>query len=247
MSAPTTDGKLSLPLELAEHLQAGLPVVVSDLPSLRVFVQHPSGRPGVRARCAGLVRRGGPRGARRSGGDTVAQHHRQLLEELSWERQSEGLLQLYRDISGLVPTPRPELGWGLAALDDEPPSGKPVTRRAVKNDGVPWRRLSDTRVRVGFGSANYAGQLAALAQAATAADSDVSAEVITRNMTWSLGYPSDVYVEGNQLGNLTVQLELVRRVLPRYTHLLADAFLPIFGYLNGFDIAGDLPALTRAG
>ena len=37
------------------------------------------------------------------------------------------------------------------------------------------------------------------------------------------------------------------RILPRYTHLLADAYRPVFGQLNGTDISADLPALRQAG
>lgn len=244
--APTTEAQLSVPLELAEHVQAGLPVVVTDLPALSAYVTtHGIGRvfaAGAADSFADAVRT--VLTERPASSPTDAE---QVQDELSWEHQSLGLLQLYRDASGLAPKPRPALGWGADDADDRGAETAPVPRRKPKNDEVPWRQLSDTRVKLGLGSANYAGQLAALAQAVTAADADVSAEVITRNMSWSLGYPSDVYVDGNQLGNLTVQLELVRRVLPRYTHLIADAFLPVFGYLNGFDIAGDLPALTRAG
>ncbi|MCW2853932.1 MAG: hypothetical protein JWM84_3596, partial [Nocardioides sp.] len=49
------------------------------------------------------------------------------------------------------------------------------------------------------------------------------------------------------LDELDWQLEQLRRVLPRYTHLLADAFLPVFGGLNGTDVAADLPTLAHAG
>ena len=45
---------------------------------------------------------------------------------------------------------------------------------------------------------------------------------------------------------IDVQLEQAARILPRYTHLLADAYRPVFGPLNGTDISADLPALRQA-
>lgn len=160
------------------------------------------------------------------------------------------LAQLYSAISGLRPAPRP-----VSAVDPDETGQEPTTERSAGGEpggatesgpDLSWRRLTDTKVRLGLGVANYAGQLAALAHAVTAVDPDVSAEVITRTMSWTRGYPSDLNVPGNRFGKLEVQLDLARRILPRYTHLISDAFLPVLGYLNGTDIAGDLPALERA-
>jgi glycosyltransferase involved in cell wall biosynthesis len=46
---------------------------------------------------------------------------------------------------------------------------------------------------------------------------------------------------------LDTQLKSLERVIGRYSHLIADAFLPVFGHLNGDNIEDDLPALRRAG
>lgn len=186
----------------------------------------------------------------------LRQHYRLSAEPVVVRTAPEGdtasgdtrrLAGLYAKISGRKPTPRSS----VAARNGESDRPLATDREADSGSGrepeTTWRHLSDTKVRLGLGVANYAGQLAALAHAVTAADPEVSAEVITRTMSWSKGYPSDVYVPGNRFGRLKVQLELVRRVLPRYTHLISDAFLPVFGYLNGTDISGDLPALHRAG
>ena len=80
----------------------------------------------------------------------------------------------------------------------------------------------------------------------TEARSDVSAEVFRYGSTSSFGYPANVEVENRLLRRVDVQLEQVARILPRYTHLLADAYHPVFGPLNGTHISGDLPALRQA-
>jgi hypothetical protein len=59
-------------------------------------------------------------------------------------------------------------------------------------------------------------------------------------------YPADVRLDSTALGSRRLQLEQLTRVLDRYTHLLADAFRPVLGYLNGTDVSGDLPALAQA-
>ncbi|NEE09378.1 glycosyl transferase family 1, partial [Streptomyces sp. SID7499] len=81
-----------------------------------------------------------------------------------------------------------------------------------------WTPLGKTRVKLGLGPANYAGQLAAFAQAVTRERSDVSAEVVKHRTAQTHEYPADVYVEGKALKNLDVQLEQVQRMVPRYTH-----------------------------
>ncbi|MGI5215772.1 hypothetical protein [Plantactinospora sp. CA-290183] len=110
-----------------------------------------------------------------------------------------------------------------------------------------WRPLGDTPIRLGLGPANYAGQAAAFAAAVCRYDPDVSAEVVMRRGEGGFGFPADVYLETARLGDLDVQIEQLRRVIGRYTHLVADAFLPIFGRLNGTSVEGDLPALRQAG
>jgi glycosyltransferase involved in cell wall biosynthesis len=246
-SKKTINYELSLPTKLAEYVHAGLPVVVSDVKTLSAYVrQHQIGR---------VFEAGDPQsfvGAVRSVlGDREAMRGNisdAILDELSWERQTGELLALYRSLSALSPTRRPELGWDVS--ETLPPPRRPTAaagRDASDDDDLPWRPLGNTKVKLGLGMANSAGQLAALAQAVTKSDPNVSAEVITRTSGHGFGYPSDVYVSSKELRTLDVQLDLVRRVLPRYTHYLSDAFTPVFGRLNGGDISGDLPALAAAG
>ena len=246
-SAKTINYELSLPTKLAEYIHAGLPVVVSDVKTLSAYVREhgigsvfEAGQPesfatAVRAALA-------DREARRTG---ITE---EMLVDLSWEHQAEGLLKLYRKVSGLDPRPRTDLDWDVTEVKDPPRLlNTRHERHAVTGEDVPWRRMGNTKIKLGMGMGNYAGQLAALAQAVTERNEQVSAEVITRTAGTGFGYPSDIYLSARSLTDLEVQLDLARRVLSRYTHLISDAFLPILGQLNGTDISGDLPALTRAG
>ncbi|WP_167666541.1 glycosyl transferase family 1 [Micromonospora narathiwatensis] len=110
-----------------------------------------------------------------------------------------------------------------------------------------WRPLGTGPVRLGLGTANYAGQLSALATAISAARPDVGVELVVAKPPASYRYPADRYLHFPAEHHLDVQLDQARRVLAGYTHLIVDAFRPVLGRLNGDDIAADLPALRRAG
>lgn len=110
-----------------------------------------------------------------------------------------------------------------------------------------WRPLGDTPVRLGLGPANYAGQAAAFATVICRHHPDVSAEVMMRRPAHGFAFPADVHLDPDRLRDLDTQIEQLRRVIGRYTHLVADAFLPVFGSLNGSHIGADLPALRQAG
>ncbi len=60
-------------------------------------------------------------------------------------------------------------------------------------------------------------------------------------------FPADIYLDRSRRGDVSLQVEAIQRVIGRYTHVLADGFLPLFGHLNGDSIAADLPALRQAG
>ncbi|BCL16614.1 glycosyltransferase family protein [Micromonospora sagamiensis] len=137
---------------------------------------------------------------------------------------------------------------GRAATAPAPATPVPASAPAGPS-GVPtpWTPLGTGPVRLGLGTANYAGQLAAIATAVCAARPDVSAELVMAKPPSSFRYPADVYLHFPTEHHLDVQLDQIRRVLSGYTHLIVDAFRPVLGRLNGDDIAGDLPALTRAG
>ena len=167
-------------------------------------------------------------------------------EELCWEHQVVGLLSLYASLAGHAPEPRrrSEHGWDLR----ERARRLPERGKRSRGSAPPrrWRELSETPVRLGLGPANFAGQLAAIARAVTDVRPDVSAEVFMNVADVGFGYPADVYLRTKTLRRLDIQLDQVRRIVPRYTHLIADAFYPVFGKLNGHDISGDLPTLRQA-
>ena len=238
-SKPTINSEKSLPAKFAEYLHGKLPVVVNDLETLGWFVAKYR---------VGEVFAGDPTSfvaaVRRAWGSREqlrANISEEILDDLSWEHQSVGLLQLYRSLAGKdIGPPLHDFTWEAY----ERPGATGGTRALTTPN---WRPLTETRVRLGLGSANYAGQLAAFARAVTEARGDVSAEVFCYGVPATLAYPADVKVENRLLRQTAVQLEQAARILPRYTHLLADAYRPIFGPLNGPDISADLPALRQAG
>jgi glycosyltransferase involved in cell wall biosynthesis len=96
-------GDISLPNKLFEYLHAGLPMVVSDSPAMAGFVR--------RHRLGEVVPVDDAEGwARAIERALAAQPYRTrvseweaLKEEWSWERQSERLLAVYRELLGPVP------------------------------------------------------------------------------------------------------------------------------------------------
>lgn len=239
----TLNHEISLPTKLAEYLHAGLPVLVSDVKHLAAYVrEHGVGEVFPAEDVAAFT--AAVRRATEHRAELVGRITEPILAELSWEQQSAGLLDLYRKISTVAPAveTRGEVGW---AVDEQPvqPAAEATTSGALPA----WRPLDVTRVRLGLGPANYAGQAAAFAQAICRDNAEVSAEVIMRKTSPTLVYPADVYVDPERLiKELPYQIEQLNRVIGRYTHLIVDAFLPIFGALNGDNIEYDLPALRRA-
>lgn len=246
-SQRTLNYEISLPTKLAEYLHAGLPVVASDVKTLSEYVRrHGVGEVFRADDVSSFV-------------DTVTRamaNRRELAEriteailaELSWEEQSAGLLDLYRAIAPVAPTdPCPEVSW---SVEERPTVAAPPVAAARPDHARPlagWRPLGDTPVRLGLGPANYAGQAAAFAQAICRDNPKISVEVVMSKLRTSGDYPADVYLDASQLRDVDLQAARVRQVLSNYTHLLVDAFMPVFGHLNGDNIEGDLPALRRAG
>ncbi|KKK05399.1 glycosyltransferase [Micromonospora sp. HK10] len=240
-SKRTLNYELSLPTKLAEYLHARLPVIASDVKTLGEYVSgHGVGETFRSDDSASFVEAVKRATARRD--ELAAGITEEILRDLSWEEQSAGLMALYRTVSGLTPAaPAAEVPWSVEEYAAPAPA-KPADLRPL--DG--WRPLGQTRVRLGLGPANYAGQAAAFAQAICRDNEDVSAEVVMRLQASSFPFPADVYLDVDRLGDLAVQTEQLERVIGRYTHLIVDAFMPVFGFLNGDTIEGDLPALNRA-
>ncbi|WP_340379278.1 glycosyltransferase [Streptomyces sp. SS7] len=234
--------EVSLPTKVSEYLQAGLPLVTSDVKVIKAYVEeHGLGEvwtwddPKTFAVAAAQAM-----DKRDKLAEAITEDVR---TELSWEAQSGKLLRLYRELSKKTPPgPRPDVSWtvqetpeAVLTVDTDDADGKPA-----------WRKLGETRIKLGLGPANYAGQAAAYAQAITRLNPDVSVEVVMNKRPESFDYPADVYVDATRLRELNVQLQQVERIVGRYTHLLVDAFMPVFGHLNGPSIAGDLDALKQA-
>ncbi|QNE77417.1 glycosyltransferase [Streptomyces finlayi] len=234
--------EVSLPTKVSEYLQAGLPLVTSDVRVIKAYVEEKGlgevftwDDPTSFVAAASRALKG-----RRELAERITEA---VLKELSWEHQSAGLLELYRTLSKKTPpVSRADVPWTL----QESPGAERMGANSGKAGAPVWNTLGSTRVKLGVGPANYAGQGAAFAQALSQANPDVSVEVVMNQRVDTFDYPADVYVDAARLGDLDVQLQQVKRVVGRYTHMIVDAFMPVFGGLNGDTVAGDLAALRKA-
>ncbi|MDJ1137603.1 glycosyltransferase [Streptomyces iconiensis] len=238
--------EISLPTKAAEYLHAGLPMVTSGVRTLRNFVERTGvGEVFVSGDAASFVAAVQRGLAQR--GTLASRITERLLTELSWERQSAGLLALYEGLAG------PEVTSRLAPRDvpwsvSEQPGVAPAGQGRTAAPALPgWRSLESTPVRLGMGCANSAGQLAGFARALCDRREDLSAEVVMQTHDTSVIYPADIYTVGERTGELGFQLDRARRVLGSYTHYIADSFTPALGRLNGGHIQDDLPSLQSAG
>ncbi|MEU0081143.1 glycosyl transferase family 1 [Micromonospora tulbaghiae] len=141
-----------------------------------------------------------------------------------------------------------ERAWQRGGDDAAETPEPPEPAAAPVEAGTPgrWRALGAGPVRLGLGTANFAGQLSALAVAISAARADVGIELVVAKPPATYRYPADRYLHFPGEHRLDVQMQQAARVLGWYTHLIVDAFRPVLGRLNGDDIAADLPALRRA-
>lgn len=170
----------------------------------------------------------------------VAGNARPVREYLARHKTGE----LY--VPGSVPSfvKAVERAWERTA--ETPEAAEPTVAPVEAGTPGPWRALGAGPVRLGLGTANYAGQLSALAAAISAARPDVGVELVVAKPPATYRYPADRYLHFPAEHQLDVQLDQIRRVLGAYTHLIVDAFRPVLGRLNGDDVAADLPALRRA-
>ncbi|GAA2355004.1 hypothetical protein Cme02nite_68950 [Catellatospora methionotrophica] len=233
---PNTE--ISLPTKISEYLHARLPLVTSDVKVVRAFVEDNGIGEVFPAEDADAFAEAAEKAyAQRAA--LRARITEPILDELSWEYQSRALLRLYRDLSAQSPSETFDLPWDSQEEDEET-----LAEQYLTGD---WREIGDTRVRLGLGPANYAGQGAAFAKAICRERPDVSAEVVMVRQAASFGFPANVYLDVKRLSDFNVQSQQIHRIIGRYTHVLADAFMPVFGHLNGTTIEGDLPMLARAG
>ncbi|MEU4477489.1 glycosyltransferase [Micromonospora sp. NPDC023966] len=172
----------------------------------------------------------------------VAGNTRAVREHLARRRAGE----LF--VPGSVPSfaKAVERAWGRAVDEADRTDEAPPVAPVEAGTPGPWRALGSAPVRLGLGTANYAGQLSALAAAISAARPDVGIELVVAKPPATFRHPADLYLHFPAEHQLDVQLDRIRRVLGGYTHLIVDAFRPVLGRVNGDDIAADLPALRRA-
>ena len=139
-SKRTINYEKSLPTKFAEYMHAKLPVVVNDLESVGGFVaQHRVGEvfAGDPESFAAAVR-----GAWRRRDELRANITEEILDDLSWEQQSVGLLRLYRSLAGKDPgPPLSDFTWEAY----ERPQATHGTRLLATQN---WRPLATTPVRL---------------------------------------------------------------------------------------------------
>ncbi len=113
---------------------------------------------------------------------------------------------------------------------------------------TPWPTTNGNDSRLWMGPANYAGQLTNIAAALGRSRPDISAWVSSVTSPYNkLQYPVDRKLKPWEQQQVPAQLGQVEQVLTWSTHVIADAFRPVFGTLNGDDIEADLPLMLRAG
>lgn len=233
LSTDHANHQLALPNKLFEYLHAGLPVVVSDNPTMASFVQKwgigevfPEGGPEALAASIREVLSNVDRYA-------PALNDHKLLERHTWEGQEPVLVEVYERVTGL------DLGISDAesfTLVEDHPSTAAVDRRAPRRDAA---------LRLAIGPTNMAGQAWEWARALDRTAEDVSTEVFAIQKRY--GFQADTTISPEEWSNLEWQLEMVRRVLSTHTHVLFEACQPIFGRLNGSTFDHDVPALLAHG
>lgn len=126
-------------------------------------------------------------------------------------------------------------------------TGKFAERRRY-GTATPWPTTSGNAARLWMGPANYAGQLTNLAAALGRSRPDVSSWVSSVTSPHNkIQYPVDRKLKPWEQKQVPAQLGQVEKVLSWSTHVIADAFRPVFGTLHGDDIEADLPVMLRAG
>lgn len=100
---------------------------------------------------------------------------------------------------------------------------------------------------VWVGPTNSAGQGYAWARALDRYHPDVRTEVCTLDRISAFSFPTDVRVAPDSWGSRSWSLAHRRDVRRRFSHVLMESGLGVFGALGGGELGGDLAALRQAG
>ncbi len=219
-----------------EYAQAGLPILTSDTEVQEELVRkHGIGDvfvAGDPESCAAAVTRmlaDLPR-LRRPLLEDVA-----LMHEFSWDAQAEVLHEVYSDLLGPLPDQAP----GFLR--------RRVTSLTEIGGHVPASAVAEGRIVLGVGPTNSAGQGWAWAKALQSRCPEVETEVFTLGKISAFVFPTDVRIAPEDWRASDWQLRQVDRVRRRYSHVLLESGLGIFGTLNGGYTQGDLDQLRIAG
>jgi glycosyltransferase involved in cell wall biosynthesis len=220
---------MALPNKLFEYLHAGLPLVVSDVPTMAEFVRdrrvgavHTAGDPVDLARAVREVL--DSRDAFAAAASDPA-----LPVEFSWERQEREQHAVYARL----------LGERIRPSDALAPFPPLVEQ--------PYRVDRGGRRLLGIGPANMAGQGWAWAKAVERSYAEVDTEVFAVERA-ALNFPADLLIKADDYANSTRwQLRWSQHVRTEVTHLLMEAGRPALGRLNGTTFAADVESLRTAG
>jgi glycosyltransferase involved in cell wall biosynthesis len=222
---------IALPNKLFEYIHAGIPTVVSDLPSLGTF---------VRTWAVGKAfRPGDPKDLARQVEAILADRERfrvatrspELLEEISWSRQVGVLRGVYEELLG-----RPMRPVRSAAA-------VPVVNEAATGSA----RAADDSRRLVIGPANSAGQAWNWARAVERRFPQVGVETVMVN-AGVFGFKCDISVGPDDFHrNYTWMVNYAWHVLRQKTHALFEAGRPLLGQPRGVLFDRDVPSLQAAG
>lgn len=210
--------EMALPNKLFEYAFAGLPVVVSDMPSMKEFVDHTRiGEVFVAADAHDLASK-----VRTVLGDLDTYRERVAdpvyQQEVSWSGQAEKLRGLYGELVG-------------QQLEVVQPGG-----RAIKKE----RRLL-------LGPVNSAGQAWLWATALEREVPNLKAESLTTGSGAFDFRVHRTGTYRQYRSDLRWQLELTAYALREVTHVLFEAGRPMFGQKRGQMWTNDVPMLDQAG
>ncbi|TDE15899.1 glycosyltransferase family 4 protein [Jiangella asiatica] len=231
LTAGPRNHDVALPNKLFEYIHAGIPMVVTDLPSLGGFVrQWKVGEPFRAGDAADLARQVQAVLADKAR-YRAATHEPALLEAISWDRQADALRDLYGELLDAtleLPAGRSET---VAAAAETPAAPSPGAQRPY----------------LVIGPANSAGQAWQWASAVERSLPSVHAESLMAD-TGDFIFRAHRVVPSEQFRtDLAWMVEFADYVLHHVTHVLFEAGRPILGQARGQLFDTDLPAFELAG